>query len=196
MSRTKKDTSIKTLIQTILNNSTAQALFNLVHTPHLVLKLFLALCIISTIVASSFAVISSILNYYQFEVTTVSRQVFETTTYFPRITLCNLNQFTTVNGLEFLKKVAKNSKILNADSAFDSEKTKNITLGEKIRLYGELAIEATSLMLESKLNFSHSLEDILLSCYFNNQACNMNDFLSYVDPCMAFALRSSQKSPF
>ena len=80
-------TRIKTLTKSILYNSTAQACVNLVHTRHCVLKLFLGVCICSTLVASSFFVITNVLMYFQFEVTTVSRQVFDDhekgTTLFP-----------------------------------------------------------------------------------------------------------------
>jgi hypothetical protein len=180
------ETRIKTLTKSILYNSTSQACINLVHTRHLVLKLFLAVCICATLVASSFFVITNILMYFEFEVTTVSRQVFDDdhekgmTTLFPKVTFCNQNQFTTEKALEFLKQVDKSSN--NNISVFDRTKMKNLTQRQKTQLYTSLNTMATSTMLQNKLNFSHSLEDIVLSCFFNNQVCNMNDFLSFLDP--------------
>ena len=180
-----RNEAIKSAIKSILYNSTAQAIMNLVQTRHVTIKLFLAFCVFSTMAASSYFVISNVLNYFAFEVTTMSRHVFEMPTTFPKITFCNVNQFTTEFALEFLKEIAINSSF--PISPFNRDQFKNLNQSEKMRIYTILNTIASAKMLENKAlkdfqkDFTHSLEDILLTCTFNNEICTAKDFVSYID---------------
>lgn len=182
MNRTE---TIKSIIKNILYNSTAQAILNLIQTRNLIIKVFLTFCIFFTLTASSYFVISNVLNYFKYEVTTMSRHVFEMPTTFPKITFCNFNQFTTEFGLEFLKEIDQNSSF--PLSVFNRNQTNGLNQVDKRQLYENLNTLASAKMLENKTlkkfqkKFTHSLDDILLGCLFNNQVCTVNDFVTDVD---------------
>ena len=175
-----KKPEVKDILKDILYNSTAQAIFKITQTPHLTVKLFLLVCVVGSSGASSYFVIKSVLNYFSYEVNTITRKLFETTVKFPKVTICNYNQFTTVHALEFLKGI--NYNISPNISIFDENQLKKLTRQEKGDLIKQINRLAFATMLDrnfpvvNKTKFGHSIEDILLDCSFNNQKCTANDF--------------------
>ena len=173
----KTKISIKIIAKDVLNNSTAQAICRITQTPHLTVKVFLFLCVIGSSGMSSYFVIKSIVNYFNFEVNTITRKLFETPAEFPKVTLCNINQFTTEYALEFLKQI--NHNISPNASIFDGKNMNKYQKQIKIREINSLA---TANMLDQsvpnthKAKFAHSIDDILLKCKFNNEHCTAKDF--------------------
>jgi hypothetical protein len=90
-----KETEIKNFLKEILYTSLSQAIIKIFLTPHLILKVFLTIFVLVSSVLASYLVIQSIIVYFTYEVTTKSRIVYETPTLFPKVTFCNLNEFTT-----------------------------------------------------------------------------------------------------
>ena len=103
------------LTKEILYNSLAQAIIRLAQTPFKLVKIFLAL---SVVLSSGLAIIyiyGSFEAFFMYEVTTTSRQILETPTLFPKITICNRNRFQTRKALDFLVEI---NKIINANVNF------------------------------------------------------------------------------
>jgi hypothetical protein len=87
---------IKTILKEILYNSLAQAIIKIIFTPrHFILRMFLLTFVLSSSSFSSYLVIKSFIDYFNFRVSTSSRTIYETPTLFPKITFCNLNTFVT-----------------------------------------------------------------------------------------------------
>ena len=74
-----------------LDTPSTKALVKIILTPHFFLKLILFLFLIGTSGYSSYLVVQSIVNYFNYGVTTTSRTIFEMPTLFPKVTLCNIN---------------------------------------------------------------------------------------------------------
>jgi hypothetical protein len=91
----KKKEARKTILKEVLYNSFAQAVIRSILTPHLILKVFLLLLILSSSVLAWYLVIKSIMTYFTYGVSTTSRSIYETPTLFPKVTFCNLNQYAT-----------------------------------------------------------------------------------------------------
>ena len=91
----KKNEEIKNLLKEVLYNSLAQAIIKIILTPHFFLKIILLLFVLGTSGYTSYLVIQSIVNYFNYEVTTSSRTIYEMPTLFPKVTFCNVNAFTT-----------------------------------------------------------------------------------------------------
>jgi hypothetical protein len=90
----------RALVQEILYNSLSQAIIKIIYSPNLILKIFL---IISVLVSSCFAsyfVIHAFICYFTYGVSTMTRTIFETPTLFPKVSICNSNQFTTKYAFE------------------------------------------------------------------------------------------------
>ena len=87
---------IKTILKEILYNSLSQAIIKIIFTPqHYILRMFLLTFVLSSSSLSSYLVIKSFIDYFNFRVSTTSRTIYETPTLFPKITFCNLNTFAT-----------------------------------------------------------------------------------------------------
>ena len=175
---------MKTLIKETLYNSTAQAIIKIIETPHYILKAFLFLCVIVMSFSCSYLIIVLIVQYLSFDVSTTSRTLYETPATFPKITICNTNQFTTEYAIEFLKNVTKNSRI-DID-IFNETQMSQLNFGKKIGLISLIhyraILEMNGLSDTEKKKLSHRFDDIKILCFFNAQQCSSDDFSWYFDP--------------
>ena len=107
---TRKDTNkiaMKKILKEICLTPCQKSIVKIVHTPHFLLKAFLILFIIASTGFASYLVIQSILSYFQFEVSTQSRTIYETPTLFPKVTFCNLNPCTTQYAYDLYQATGK-----------------------------------------------------------------------------------------
>ena len=86
---------MKPLLKETLYNSLAQAILRLILTPYLPLKFFLSMCVLASSSMASYLVIRSLIGYFNYDVSTTSRTIFETSNLFPKVTFCNVNWLTT-----------------------------------------------------------------------------------------------------
>jgi hypothetical protein len=179
----QKQDVIHELIRDSLYNSLAQAIIKLFQKSHFPHKLILLLFILSSISLASFMVISVIFDYFSYEVITTSRVIYETPSYFPKVTICNQNKFATQNAFEFVK---------NFNSSWNFYRNRDLFVNMSYAMSYATRVDFYNIVLGNtfKPNLSdcdrqklgHYFEDILLSCYFNNQACNASDFTWKFDP--------------
>jgi hypothetical protein len=183
MSEIKNDEKISksclNLSQEILYNSLAQAILKLHRTPHRILKLFWFTCVLVSLGCASYTVIQSIMDYLSFDVATKSRTVFERPTLFPKVTICMLSPFTTKYAYDFLKD--------NIDSPYNFLRNEslleNMNFSQKYDVIFKFILQVKSLINDKNISgnlhkekLSHSLNDTLISCYFNWISCSSNDF--------------------
>ena len=137
----------------ILYNSLAQAIVKLFKKSHFSLKLILLLFILSSISLASFMVISTIIDYYSYDVITNSRVIYETPTLFPKITICNNNQFCTLKAIEFFKQI---NKELNASGdIFNETQMLNLTYDFKQETIKLVYNAAVARMLSKNFSDEH-----------------------------------------
>ena len=179
---TSKNTQlIENLTKDVLYNSLAQAIIRLIKTPYLTLRLILSLFILSTTCLASYMVFNSMASYLSFEVVTTVRTLHETSSLFPKITICNINPFTTEYALNYLQGINSSWNIFSLEM-------NNLTLDQKILFLDEFyhyfisTVNEKSFSVENRKKLSHSLEDILLNCSFNDQPCGSHDFTYKFDP--------------
>jgi len=101
---TENNAKVKPLIKETLYNSAAQAVIKIIETPYYTLKIFLFICLIASSGICSYLIVELILNYYSYGVSTTSRTLYEMPATFPKVTICNVNPFTTQYAVEYLKK--------------------------------------------------------------------------------------------
>jgi hypothetical protein len=90
-----KKEALKAILEDAFETPSTKAIFKIILTPFITLKLFLFTFLIASTVYSSYLVIMSIMDYLEYGVTTTSRTFYETSPLFPKVTFCNLNPFTT-----------------------------------------------------------------------------------------------------
>ena len=122
-------------------------------------------------------VISGILTYLSFEVSTKSRTIVEVPTQFPKMTICNDMPFQTEYAVDFLTQIIKEKHLPNI---FDQNVMSQLNFSEKTRwidfVYYHGLIQMNSLNDSMKKKLGHSLDNILISCMFNMEKCSKNDF--------------------
>ena len=98
-----------------LDTPSTKALIKIIVTPHFFLKLILFLFLIGTSGYSSYLVIQSIINYFNYDVTTTSRTIYEMPTLFPKVTFCNVNSYTTQYAYDLLQIKTIDDSILSIE---------------------------------------------------------------------------------
>jgi hypothetical protein len=174
----------KKLLKNTLYNSAAQAIIKLFETPHASLKVFLFICVIIPTGLCSFLIIKLVLNYLNYDVFTTLRTFYATPALFPKITVCNVNSFTTQYAAQFLKQI--NQELYPNVDIFNVEQMRKLNFRSKIEYINTIKSSArykmNSLNKTEKKKLSHSLEDMMFTCYFNQQKCTVKDFNWYFDP--------------
>ena len=172
---------IKSLIKETLYNSLAQAIIKIKESPYLTLKTFLLICVLALSGLCSYLIIELFLNYFSYGVNTTSRTLYETPALFPKVTICNVNPFTTQYAMEFLKEISQelypNIDIFNENQMNQLNFTFKSTSINVI--YRQALAKMNKLNETEKRKLSHSLDDIMPDCYFNIQRCSANDFKWY-----------------
>ena len=86
---------IEGMMKEVLYNSLAQACIKIYQTKDFKLRIFLLMSIIVLNSLASYLVVQSILSYFDYEVITISRTIYETPTLFPKVVICNQNMLQT-----------------------------------------------------------------------------------------------------
>jgi hypothetical protein len=186
MINNKANKAISKLVQDLLYNSLAQTLVRIFQTKHLVIKIYLAFVTILLASFAAYLTVESILSYMNYEVITTSRTVSETPATFPKITLCNINMFTSKYASELIKQI--NELVAPKESLFDYDQIKNISSQNYELLWQTIDFSAVAHIFNAnfdegmKKQIAHHFEDILIACQFNNQPCSASDFAWSFDP--------------
>ena len=171
---------VKRILIKNLTNEAVQGFFKIFFSSSKSIKIFWSLSLILANGLNAYLVISSILTYLSYGVSTSSKAIVENPTDFPQITICNNNQFCTRNAIDTLKQI--NRELNMSVDIFNETQMNNLTYDvkkEKIKLVYNAAIArmlSKNFSEEQRKNLGHSLDDILFECYFNNQKCTPNDF--------------------
>ena len=176
----QQNDQIKTLLKEVLYNSLSQAVIKLILSPHYILKAFLSIVVVGSSGIASYLVVKSILTYLSYGINTTSRTIYERSSIFPKITICNQNRFISEYAVEVLSKISIDALNINI---LDSSQTLNLNQSFKKKNFRDIddiatyEINAMSFSDEMRKNLSHDFEDILLDCSFNADECYSNDFL-------------------
>ena len=186
--------SKRQLIEESLTNEGALAFIKIFYNSNLSIKVFWALSLILSNCACAYLTMETIFTYLSYGVNSSTRNIVENPTDFPKITLCNNNQFTTDYAVEFIRKVN-----LDVDASFDIFNFTQMSEFNATDKYDKIFLiynAAVSAMLSPNVSNSerkqlgHSLDDILFSCTFNNQPCTSDDFVwkfdRYYGNCYVF----------
>ena len=165
------------MIRETLDNSVAHAIIKIVETPIFSLRVFLFLCVILSSGLCSYLIIELTMSFLSYGVSTTSRTLYETPAPFPKVTVCNVNPFTTKYAMEFLKEI--NKEVYPYIDIFNDDQMSKEDLKVKLDLINAIKFKAIFKMNvlneTEKRKLSRPLEEILL----NNDP---NSFLWFFDP--------------
>ena len=103
------------IVRDCCSESTTHGIPYLFKRNQISLKLFWLVCTLASGGVCGWLVSSSILDYYSYDTITQTKVEFETPTYFPAVSICSLNAFTTEQGYEFARNCTKNAGIRDID---------------------------------------------------------------------------------
>jgi hypothetical protein len=171
-----KEHCLSEFLKEHLSNEMFSSIIHAFKTPYIALKLFLILFNIAAISLASYTSIKLLLSYLDYEVTSTIRTIYETPTAFPKVSICNVNPFTSKYGYEFLKSVTNNTfeRFLENETSFQKLTQAFVT---QVKAYAL----ANNLSDYAKKGLGQDLKDSLLSCAFNLNQCTSDDFSWYYD---------------
>jgi hypothetical protein len=178
-----KDNRVGILIKETLYNSAAQAIVKIYESPFFTIKIFLLASVLVSSSLCSYLILELIVSYLSYSVVTVSRTLYETPALFPKVTICNVNPFTTQYAVEFIRKINKdlnpNISIFNEEVMSRLNFSIKYGLIEKVKL--QSIIKMNNLNETEKRKLTHPLEDLMQNCSFKNIQCEASDFTWYFD---------------
>jgi hypothetical protein len=175
-----QDDKIILLVKQNLTNEAVQGFFKIFFDSSKTIKCFWTLSLFVANGLNAYLIISSIMTYLSFSVSTSSKTIVENPTDFPQITICNNNQFCTLKAIEFLKQI--NRQVQPDLDIFNQTQLSQMSIESKEKTIRFVYNAAVARMLsknfsdEQRKSLGHSLDEILYECKFNNQKCTSNDF--------------------
>jgi len=171
-----KPLNILSLIKENLGNETAQACLKLVHYKSLLHKLFWLVCLLVCNGFCGFIIVKLLIDYFSYETFTSSKTIFELPTLFPKIIICNNNQFTTKEAYEFLKTLSKQSmpetNIFNQTQLIKMNSTEKYNAIMELYLMANSEIFSKNFTQKDRKKLGQSLDDFLIECTFNGENCS------------------------
>jgi len=148
----KREAIVMRLVKETLYNSAAQALLKIYETPSKIVKLFWCVCLLGACSLCAYFVVESLVLFFSYEVSTKTRTYTETSSLFPKVTICNKNVFTTKYAFDFANGLKYDEVLWRINTKL------NVTQREKL---------------------THSFEDTLLACSFNAEACEAREDFTF-----------------
>lgn len=148
---------IKKILLELCKDTTCHAIPRIVKSERLFVKIVWSISFLMFLAWSFYSIVNSITDYLNYDYITNIRTIQQDKSEFPEITICNLDNFQTEKGREFLKN--------------------NLVFNEyEIQMQYDISIKIITLNNSYKQSLSLSLNESILRCYFNNMKCNFEDF--------------------
>ena len=149
------------LLEQTLSGEMYHAILTLFISPHFTLKLFLLTFVFVSFGLAAYTLITLVLTYLDYGVTTTIRTIYETPAPFPKITICNINQFSTKYAFELVQNISQQIKM----NVLDSLALKNLDRSNKVSqiiTFSTIAFGTVNSLSDfDKKRLGHSLNDAL-----------------------------------
>lgn len=137
------------------------------------------LCTLASAGVGCWLVAKSITDYYSWETVTQAKFVFETPTLFPTVTICSQNMFTTDTAFEYVENYTEVNNLGNIETKLNASYFSDNDFFK----YGfGVNLLDTDFSDTFRKKMSSSLDDMILTCYYNNDPCWTQDFFWFFDP--------------
>ena len=163
-------TQIAEKISELVSTSTSHGLPSAVRTQHTSIRvIWLASFLLCTSVCS-YLTFTSMLDYFAHEVITQVRVVNEFESEFPRVLICNANEFTSEYALRFLT---------DSEHQFSNLNPTDLDSADFVVYHNKQALRYVSKAFTDsmKQRLAYSLNETLLSCRLGGIACDSSDFV-------------------
>ena len=157
---------LRETLKEIISNSTFHGVPRIIKTRKALMKTAWSLLILLAVYFCFTEIVNTIFDFLSFQTITSLETIVELPSLFPAITICNLNSFQTMLGLNMTKEVNKFTHEMNYSNL------------EKRLILMRWAAKMNN-SIRKQLSFD--LKSILLECSFNTEECNWSDFEWHFD---------------
>jgi hypothetical protein len=176
----KSSLKMSNLLKESLTNELFVSILRLYNTPFVLLEIFLTIFLLIVLTLAAYTTIDLVMVYLDYGVNTITKTVHETHASFPKVTFCNINQFTSKYAYEFLHASINESLLESSDHYSKALKAFLVKYSVQSMIKNESLIRL----------LSQDLDEVLLSCSFNYKNCDASDFKWVYDPyygnCFSF----------
>lgn len=167
----KRDEDRAIKIRKLCEASSFHGLSNLARTDRCFIKFIWLACFLVSLAFCSIEIVSSLIDYLEYNVVITVQTVHETSVNFPAITVCNLNSIDYSN-----PGVADELSAIIARFDEKANSTADMLKHSKLKL------KEISYLINNEIknrSYYYSIDEMLISCLFNNQPCSASDFEPY-----------------
>lgn len=155
--------------------TTINGIPNILASKRLYMKAIWIMFILVSISVCTFMIVRQVSMYLEFDLATQTRQVRQQSIKFPSIQICNPNYFVTKEAYTYLNEFYSKRYGRNLSSFDELFKFTNET---SLRSFNAAFYETFSpeFNLTRRRSFSHSLDDLLVTCLFDSKPCDPSWF--------------------
>lgn len=126
-----------------------------------------------------YIIVINVINFFNYEVVTSIKLVEKDSIPFPAVTVCNANPFVTEEGLKYVENLLQENNI--SDRILESiyKENSSFLYFTYVRYLSTLLSKGNSAEFLKKLSFPY--EQMFLSCLYNFQPCDRNDWYWFYD---------------
>ncbi len=147
----------KKILLELCKDTTCHAIPRIVKSERLFVKIVWSISFLIFLTWSFYSIINSVTDYLNYDYITNIQIIQQDNSDFPEIIICNLDNFQTEKGREFLKN--------------------NLVFNEyEIQMQYDISNKIFALNDSYKQSLSLSLNESILRCYFNGIKCNFEEF--------------------
>ncbi len=201
----EKKAKIKEELTELGLTTTGHVIALIVKSKYIPMKIFLFIAWLVGVGLTLYLLISSIMDFYQYEVTTKTRLIRETPMIFPKVTICNSDPFVTDASVTFIADILRNDMLFSDSvaSATAAGKTADLDL---VNWFVDNNVDYTQQALNAALaanettraSLGFNQQQFVKSCLFNEKTCPDNFIQSTYDVrfgnCFTFNGESRLKS--
>lgn len=164
---------LKEIIIETASESTIHSIPQIFKRKNRVLKFFWLASFVAFAGLCGHMIAKSVTSFYNFETITKAETVYENPSKFPVVTICNQNSFMT----EFAFEYVRNFLITNNLTPIDDLIVYNFSRVITLMRYGVgVDLRGSNISDEVRKRMGLRIEDMLLSCTYNNRACSSDEF--------------------
>lgn len=166
--------AIKLAVSRFVDNSTAHGLRNVANGDYIFLRVMWLLATLASAAYCAFLTSKSIMSYLQFDVLTKISVINQMPSNFPAVKLCSINFVANEKSFELLMQMKNNTNI--------SETYFYGIYDFTLKYYYSNQMSSLNMSSETLKSYGLSLNEFVISCWFDRDQCTENMFEWVFDP--------------
>lgn len=175
----KKFESMKNMMYDYAYDSTVHSMRHIIKPKNVLIKIFWIICLLISCTACSSMITLAIMNYFKYETVTKAETVFEVPTPFPAVSVCNMNPYSTRKAFDFVQNILTMNNLNNLSTLFSYGTILSEFMG--FRYAVGVNLRSSSVSDEFRKQMGFQLNDMFLSCTYNQKACDYSNFFWFFD---------------